>query len=216
MKKTLQTALLCLLPVVAFAQQKFTIIPSVGYAWRTASLPSNLDARNRDYFKQLKSGVNIDVAAYYRLKTNLGLGVKYNLYSSSATGTVYGYDPQTNQPVSVNLQTDDKITFVGPSLMYSNFEDARKHKLYYDLALGVISYTTKSPGSEITGSNLGLALTVGYMYQLTPMILVGPQLSYTGGTLKKFNINGVEYTAQEGEYEALHRVALSAGATFRF
>lgn len=217
MKKTLQTALLCLIPVVASAQQKFTIIPSVGYAWRTASLPDNIDARNRDYLKQLKSGLNIDVGAYYRLKTNIGLGIKYNLYTANASGTIYSYNPQNNQQVSVNMQTDDKITFIGPSLMYDNFDEvAGRHKLYYDLAVGMISYNTKSPGTEIKGSNLGLALTVSYMYQLSPKIFVGPQVSYTGGTLKKYQINGVEYEAPKEEYEALHRVALSAGAAFRF
>ncbi len=35
-------------------------------------------------------------------------------------------------------------------------------------------------------------------------------------TLKKYKINGVEYTAPEGQYEALHRVAVSAGTTSRF
>jgi len=46
--------------------------------------------------------------------------------------------------------------------------------------------------------------------------LIGPKLGLTAGTLNKMKINGVTYDFDEDQKEGLHRVSLSAAATFRF
>jgi hypothetical protein len=38
----------------SFAQQKFSIIPSVGYAWRTAEMPKGISAEEKITLKVLK------------------------------------------------------------------------------------------------------------------------------------------------------------------
>ena len=202
---------------LTFAQQKITIIPSVGYAWRVAKTADNMDASQKEYVKGLKSGFNFDIGAYYRINALTGLGIKYNLYTASHTGDFKVTNPQQNESIILNdFKTDDRISFVGPGFIYSNFEEDVKHKLYYDIAIGVISYVSKNQFVETKGSNLGLAATIGYMYEISPAVMIGPQFSYTGGVLKKYKINGTEYKLNEGEYEGLHRVAASLGATFRF
>lgn len=202
---------------MTFAQQKITIIPSVGYAWRVAKTADNMDASQKEYVKGLKSGFNFDIGAYYRVNALTGLGIKYNLYTASHTGDFKVTNPQQNESLILNdFKTDDRISFVGPGFIYSNFEEDVKHKLYYDMAVGVISYVSKNQFVETKGSNLGLAMTIGYMYGISPAVMIGPQVSYTGGVLKKYKINGSEYKLNKGEYEGLHRVAASLGATIRF
>lgn len=213
--KLFKTLAFVLLPALAFSQEKFTVIPAAGYAWRTAKFPSGIDSHTKDYIKQLKSGFNFDIGAYYRLNPVIGLGAKYNLYTASANGTFSTVDPQGNK-ISLNTETNDKIQFMGAGFIYSNFEEDVKHKLYYDMALGVISYNSQLSGLTMKGSNLGLAATVSYMYAVTPKIYIGPQLGYTAGVIKKLKVNGVETELQKDNYEGLHRVALNLGATFRF
>ncbi len=205
---------LAALPLSVVAQKKISIIPSVGYGFRTGSLPSNISNQEESYLKGLKSGVNFDIGAYYKLNNVIGLGIKYNIYSASSSGSFSGYTPEGN-PISISLSTDDTITFVGPAFLYSNFDESTKHKLYFDMGIGVISYKSKTENILFSGSNLGLASTIGYMYQLTPSIFIGPQVGYTGGTLVKAEMNGQEFDLPEDQKEALHRLTVSAGVTVR-
>lgn len=206
---------LAAIPALFSAQQKFTLIPGAGFGWRIGKIPDAYGSQMKDYLKELKSGFNFDIGGYYRVNDMIGLGLKYNLYTASASGTLTVPGPN-DQMLTGTVQTDDKINFVGPAFMYSNFDENTKHKLYYDMALGVISYTSKTGTVTIKGSNLGLAATIGYMYALSPNIYLGPQVGYTGGTLKKIKVNGVEKELDKDSYESLHRVSAGLGATFRF
>lgn len=197
------------------AQQKFSIMPAVGYAWRIAKMPEGLNADGKKYLKGLKNGVNFDVSAYYHISPQFGLGLKYSNYSASSDGRLSVGNPG-GQVLSVMVSTKDKITFFGPAFMYSNFNEATKHKLYYDMGLGVISYTTTTGNVKGKGSNLGLEGNFGYQYQVAKQFLIGPKLGFTAGTLSKMKYNGQTVDFPDGEKEGLTRVSLSAVATFRF
>lgn len=194
--------------------QKFSIIPSVGYAWRTAKTISGLSREEEEYVKGLKSGMNFDISAYYQVSNIVSVGLKYSNFSASSDGYILGY--VNNMPVSVPVTTKDQINFYGPALMISNFEEDTRHKMFIDMGLGVISYTTKTANVKGTGSNFGAELNFAYQYQITKNILVGPKLGLTAGTLTKMKINGVTYDFNDDQKEGLHRVSLSAAATFRF
>ncbi|MBB4806414.1 hypothetical protein HNP38_001686 [Chryseobacterium defluvii] len=196
------------------AQQKFSIIPSVGYAWRTAKTPSGISNETKEYIKGLKSGVNFDISAYYHLKSNIGLGLKYSNYSASSDGRITVQD-LNGQLMAETVNTKDHISFFGPAFMYSNFNQETKHKLFYDLALGVITYTTKTGTVKGTGSNLGMEANIAYQYAVSKNFFIGPKLGFTAGTLTEMKFNGT--TVEFGdEKEGLSRVSLGAAATFRF
>lgn len=197
------------------SEPRISIIPSVGYAWRLAKMPSGIPKDTKDYIKGLKSGLNIDVSAYYHLKGNGAVGIKYSNYMASSDGrlTVQGLN---GEAVSGFVSTKDNISFVGPAYMFSNFKDDTKHKLFYNIALGVITYTTKTGSVKGTGSNLGLEVNFAYQYAITHQILIGPKLGLTGGTLSKMKYNGTTVDFGEDEREGLSRLSLSAAATFRF
>ncbi|PKF74503.1 hypothetical protein [Chryseobacterium sp. PMSZPI] len=200
--------------LLSFAQQKFSFIPSVGYGWRVAETPSGLSREEKNYVKGLKSGLHIDLSAYYHIK-NLGIGVKFSNYSASSNGILSARDSQ-GYNVYVPVSTQDNITFFGPSIMYSNYNEPTNHKLFFDVALGVISYTTKTGNVKGTGSNIGLDAGFGYQYALSKNIFIGPKLSMTAGTLSKMTFNGTTVNFGDKEKEGLTRVSLSGVATFHF
>jgi hypothetical protein len=214
MIKKLITLGLFSISAMSFAQ-KVSVMPSVGYAWRTAEMPKGITYEERNYIKGLKKGVNFDISAYYHVNPILGVGLKFSNYSASSDGRLSVMDNQGNI-VTGNVSTKDNITFFGPALMISNFSEQTRHKMFIDMGLGVISYTTKTGSVKGTGSNLGAELNFGYQYQVSKNFLIGPKLGLTAGTLSKMKFNGVTYEFGEEEKEGLHRVSLSAAATFRF
>lgn len=221
MIKKLITLGLFSISVLSFAQQtenkapKISIIPSVGYGWRTAKTPPGFSKAEQDYVKGLKSGVNFDISAYYHLKNIVAIGLKYSNYNASSDGMLTVRDYNGNTFTSA-VSTKDNITFFGPALMISNFSEATRHKMYIDMGLGVISYTTKTGNVKGTGSNLGAELNFAYQYQISKNFLIGPKVGLTAGTLNKMKFNGQTIEFGEDQKEGLHRVSLSAAATFRF
>lgn len=197
---------LLLMPLVCAAQKKITIIPTAGYGWRINKISDKLNEQEREYMKDLKSGMNFGISAYYQINDQMGLGVKYDLYTASAVGSLSSYSL-----ITIN----DEITFIGPSFLYSNFEEKSRHKLYYDVAVGLLSYTSKTNFATAKGSNMGLAASFAYMYAITPAIYIGPQFSYTAGVLKSMSVNGQQKMLEKGQYEGLHKVALGAGVAIR-
>ena len=191
-------------------QSKVTVMASAGYAWRTAKIPSGTAYYLKNHFEKLTSGFNFDISAYHRIGPNMGLGLKFNRYSSSA---------QTS-PAGVYLSTKDRIIFIGPSFMYSNFERETPHKIYYDMAIGYVQYTSNTfvntQKIENKGSALGLYSTIGYQYAVSRSFLIGPQIGFGLGVLKSYTENGVRKTLGNGEKEGLGRVSLAATATIRF
>ena len=191
-------------------QSKVTVMASAGYAWRTAKIPSGTAYYLKNHFEKLTSGFNFDISAYHRIGPNMGLGLKFNRYSASA---------QTS-PAGVYLSTKDRIIFIGPSFLYSNFERETPHKIYYDMAIGYVQYTSNTfvntQKIENKGSALGLYSTIGYQYAVNRSFLIGPQLGVGLGVLKSYTENGVRKTLGNGEKEGLGRVSLAATATIRF
>ncbi|THV57395.1 MULTISPECIES: hypothetical protein [Chryseobacterium] len=198
---------------LSFAQ-KFSIRPSVGYAWRTAKTISGLSREEEQYVKGLKNGLNFDIAAHYEVKNGLAFGLKYSNYSASSDGFLLGN--VNGMPVSVPVTTKDNITFFGFSGLISNNHLSTRHKVFADIALGVLSYTTKTGSVKGTGSTFGAEVDFGYQYQVSKNFLIGPKVGLSGGTLNKMKINGVTYKFDDDQKEGLHRVSLSAAATFRF
>jgi len=195
-------------------QQKFTIMPSVGFGWRLAATPKGINNETKNYIKGLKSGVNFDISAYYNVK-NVGIGVKYSNYSASSDGRLTVQD-QNGNFVSANVSTKDHIIFVGPALMYSNYNEDTKHKLFMDFGIGTITYKTVTGNVTGKGTNIGLEADFAYQYAVSKNFYIGPKLGFTAGTLSKMKYNGQTIHFEDDQKEGLARVSLSAAATFRF
>lgn len=194
---------------------KFSIIPSVGYAWRTAKTPDGIPQNQKDYIKGIKSGVNFDISAYYNVKNNWALGLKFSRFSASTEGNLTVANPNNGSSITAFASTKDHITFFGPAFMYNNFNEDTKHKLFYDFSVGYISYTTTTGNVKGKGGNAGFDLNIAYQYAINNQIFVGPKLGYTVGTLSEMKFNGQSMDLSENK-EGLGRVNLNLAATFRF
>ena len=191
---------------------KVAIMASAGYAWRTAEIDDSITYPFRSHVEKLTSGFHFDISAYHRIAPNMGLGLKFNRYSASAETSLAG----------VYLNTKDRIIFIGPSFMYSNFEMDTPHKFYWDVALGYQQYTSSNNFSglgnfEVKGSSVGLYSTIGYQYAVSRSFLIGPQLGFGLGAVKVHAENGRSISlGNNEEKEGLGRVSLAATATVRF
>ena len=195
-------------------QSKVAIMASAGYAWRTAEIDGSITYPFRSHVEKITSGFHFDISAYHRIAPNMGLGLKFNRYSASAETSLAG----------VYLNTKDRIIFIGPSFMYSNFEMDTPHKFYWDVALGYQQYTSSNNFSglgnfEVKGSSVGLYSTIGYQYAVSRSFLIGPQLGFGLGAVKLHVENGRSIALANNnndKKEGLGRVSLAATATIRF
>jgi hypothetical protein len=224
MIKKLVTLGLFSISLLSFAQEteikvpihpKFNITSSIGYAWRLAKTPSELSRQEREYLKGIKSGVNFDVAARYEVKKGFLVGFKYSNYSASTSGRFSVADNQGNL-ITANISTKDNISFYGPSVVLTNDNQPTNHKLSMDIALGAITYTTKTGNVKGKGTTLGAELDFAYQYQISKNFLIGPKIGISAGTLSKMSYNGQTIEFGDDQKEGLARLSLSAAATFRF
>jgi len=204
----------------------FLLTANVGPSFRVASSPDGLTSEQKDYFKKLKSGLSYDVTAYYVKDGKAGYGVKYNVYKSS--GTIYDQkitlgDGSTS--IQGDFSDDITISFIGPSFLLTEDQHARVGEANLEIALGYMGYQNKSGVAgfpvKITGGNLGMIGGMGYHFRITPHFLVGPQVSFVGGVLKKLKYeyaDGSTWTdnLDKDDYENLWRIDLAIGAKYRF
>ena len=191
---------------------KVAIMASAGYAWRTAEIDGSITYPLRSHVEKITSGFHFDISAYHRIAPNMGLGLKFNRYSASAETSLGG----------VYLSTKDRIIFIGPSFMYSNFEMDTPHKFYWEAAIGYQQYASSNNFSglgniELKGSSVGLYSTIGYQYAVSRSFLIGPQLGFGLGAVKPHVENGRSLSlGNNDKKEGLGRVSLAATATIRF
>lgn len=210
-------------PLFCIAQQKsmpsakprIAVVPAVGYAWRLAKSPENLTQDTKSYVKGLKNGLDISIGTYYLLSGNGAVGLKYSGYFTSSEGRITVQNT-TGQSVTGAVSTTDNINFFGAAYMFSNFKSDTRHKFFYDIALGLITYTTKTGNVKGTGSNIGSDINFAYQYAITERFFIGPKIGLTAGTLTEMSFNGVSYDFAEDQREGLTRLSASAAATFRF
>lgn len=206
-------------------KSNFLISVSGGFAWRVGGTAKNLDEVQKNIVRDLKSGTSIDASVYYKPKQT-GFGVKFNKFNSSTS--VSGIDVVMADNFLIEnttLNVNDKITFIGPSFYIDANDVKSKHHGMMDLALGYLGYNSVSKVSnrtyEINSGTFGMIANIGYRYCFNKYISVGPQVSFVGGVLKSYEIEGPNnfrkrIKLEKDNYENLWRIDLSLGATFRF
>lgn len=225
MKKTI--VLLFLIGCSVFGQSKkdtrFIVNANVGPSFRLAKNPEGLPSEFEDYYKEIKSGLSYDISAYYVVHDR-GYGLKYNVFhSKNDYSSSTNLDPIINYPY--NFSDDITISYIGPSFIYTELPSADVGEAFLEFSLGYVFYKNKAMLNyerfTYKGGNLGVVAGGGYHFRLNKQFLVGPQVSFIGGTLRKLkveNSNGSSQTISlnEDEYESLWRIDLSVSAKFRF
>jgi hypothetical protein len=206
-------------------ESNFLLLANVGQSFRVGATPKGLSSELKNYMKKLKSGLSYDFSAYYLKDSQTGIGIKYNVYKSDELlqNQVITFNDGTTDIGSVS--DDITIAFIGPSFIISENEKAKTGEANLELALGYILYKNQaklaSQKFTIKGGNLGMIGGMGYHFRLTPHFLIGPQVNFAGGVLKKYKLiysDGRSQTInlKDDELENLWRIDLSIGAKFRF
>ena len=210
---------------ISYKRSKFLFLANIAQSYRLASSPDGLNSEQKKYFRDLKSGISYDLTAYYVKDGRNGFGVKYNVYQSSGTIKNQSIILNDGTVISGAFSDDISITFIGPSIILSENESARTGEANLELAIGYIGYQNNSKiiGNplKITGGNLGMIGGMGYHFRLAPNFLIGPQVNFIGGMLKKLKYTYADGTSEtiklnEEEYENLWRIDLAIGAKLRF
>jgi hypothetical protein len=208
-----------------YKKSKFLISVSGGFAWRVGGTAKNLDEVQKVIARDLKSGKSIDASVYYK-PDKTGFGLKFNKFNASTL--ISGIDVVMADNFSIEnttLEVNDNITFTGPSFYIDANDINSKHHGMMDFAFGYLDYNSILKVSnrtyEINSGTFGMIANIGYRYCFNKYISVGPQVSFVGGVLKSFEIDGPNgfrknIKLDKDNYENLWRIDLSLGATFRF
>lgn len=208
-----------------YKKSKVLVLANAGFAFRVGGAPDGLTSEQEKYIKKLNSGSSFDISAYYLKDEVGGFGIKYNVYKSDGV--------LRNQPLTLDDGTvirgdfsdDIKISYIGPSFIYTESQDAKLGEANLEVSMGYIAYQNNSKvigvPVKITGSNLGMVAGMGYHFRITPNILLGGQVNFIGGVLKKIKMTYPDGTSEtiklgEDELENLWRIDLAIGAKFRF
>ena len=209
----------------SYKRSKFLILANIAQSFRVAGTPSGLNSEQKKYIKQLKSGLSYDISTYYLKDSESGFGLKYNVYLSDGIIKNQPLVLQDGTTIRGDFTDDIKIAFIGPSFIMSQNENAKLGEANLEIALGYMSYVNNSTvigaPTKISGGNLGMIGGMGYHFRLIPSVLLGPQVNFAGGVLRKLKFkypDGTEETVKldEDNFENLWRIDLALSAKFRF
>ena len=161
--------------------------------------------------------MSYDLGFYYQKNDISGFGLKYNAYTSKGKG--FSSDLG-------NFGDNIRITFIGATMFVADNEDAKVGEAFLEVGLGYIgykndSYINTNNNIKFTGGNLGLDVGAGYHFRVGKHFLIGPQIAFIGGVLKKIKVeypDGTSETINLGkeELESLYRFDFNVSAKIRF
>jgi opacity protein-like surface antigen len=201
--------------------QNIRIGLSAGYSYHIAKVHEDVPSDFEDYTRKLKSGLNLGVDITYFFTEYIGAGIKYNRFTTSnSMDNVYIEDINGNRRYGT-MSDDILINFIGPMLSTRLLNYDKTNAFYMNLALGYIGYTNDKvlvDDYQITGNTIGLSYDIGYKIGLNENISFNFQLTFVSGSLTEYVIDeGIQEKTiklEEGEYESLHRIDISAGLSF--
>jgi len=201
--------------------QKFLVNVSAGPSFRLAKVPSGYSPQIENYIKNLKSGFSYDISAYYMLRPTKGIGVKYNTYNSKGTLANISLTAPNGDKGFGTTSDNITITHIGPSYIFAQKSEMVEYK--FDLSIGYMGYINKSyilGDYNIKGATFGLTGGFGLNFNINKNISLGPQVSFIGGAIKEFTIDGVNgYNTTiklNNNVESLWRIDLGLNAIARF
>lgn len=200
------------------AQKKVSIVAGSGYAWRLGKYPMTLSENRRNHLEKMRSGFTHNVAVYYNILPNFGIGLKYYHFEVDKASHFWAYSAPLQKDVLVSTYSSDRMDYYGIGGIYSNFDNKNtRHKYYIDGTVGIMkykqdTYVTYNGERDFMINNFALAGNIGYMYEFTPNILVGPQISGTAGIINEITMGGIKLKQKV----SLFSISANIGATIRF
>jgi hypothetical protein len=192
---------------------RFTISANIGPAWRTDGIPDAIYDGERDFYKDLTSGYQMNIAGDYFFSDNYGIRLAYQRFSSTADLSPNGQTLLTGE-IAMNV--------VYPAFV-ARFA-TKNQKWLFDGSVGVgyiddwetgnsgvLNQTFEANGSAICGQ-----FTLGAQYFITKELGIGINFTYTGGSLSADNTDfeGVPITIDDNEKTSLNHIGLLFGLRY--
>ncbi len=232
MKKILISVILLLNCIAAMAQSaggnttvnesRWLLSADVNFAYRLGKTPDGLSAAAKDYNDDLKSGISYSLGLYYKFHKYMGVGLKFNSFSSEASiSNTYAFSPN-GQEGYTTISDDINIFFVGPAFIFD-----RKFGIGHftaETALGYMEYRNNMyilGNYKYTGETMGATLGASYKFEVLKGLSVGPQITLVTGSVTEFDVKGpngysVTFDKDNDEAESLWHFDAGISATYRF
>jgi len=181
-----------------------------GWGYRLAKTNPDVDDRYKDLIKGMRSGAQFGGDFMYYFSENMGVGLKYNHFSTSTEKQL-----DTVRISKINTGTDFYGAMFGGRIYNKKYTGA----FIINISLGYLHYTENGLIQEgpyrATGGTLGAAWDLGYDFKITPVIAVGAQITGFSGALRSMtreDNNGISTrTLQDGQAESMTRIGITAG-----
>ena len=232
MKQFFSAALFCLLAATTANAQdndkvsdpKFLVTANVNYGYMLAKIDNSITGIQRQYLKNLKSGVSYDLSAYYMVGDGLGFGLKFNSFNSSESLNGVSVTAPNGDSGYGRISDDITISLYSIGEIYKFGNPGSRHSGFAEAAIGYMRYTNNAyalGNYTLTGGTLGSTLTVAYQYEVAKNFAIGPKFALLAGSIRKYDIegpNGFRDRLRLGnnESESLLRMDLGIVASYRF
>ncbi len=172
------------------------------------------------YYKRMKSGIYANADLMCQISPKYGVGIKYKFFDTS--GNIEGFvDPQDGvNLIYTTYKEQIYVNFTGTTFFYQQFIGSQKSfKLTTAYSLGLTTYRNEAEYLSgyylLTGKNLGIDLSLGLEYFITPKLSVGADLSDFVSSIRKMKVSdGTSTTTldlDKDNYENLSRLDFSLG-----
>lgn len=203
---------------------KFIVSANFNYAYRLAKIDKSYSDIQRQYLKNLKSGLSYDISAYYMVNDFIGVGLKFNSYNSSESIDDADIIAPNGDSGFGRISDDVTISFYGVGAIYNLLERGSKHVVNMEVALGYMGYKNDAYALgdyKFKGSTFGASLSISYQYMAFENFSIGPKFGLTGGALKKVELTGPDGFSEtvkldSEDAESLSRLDMGIVASYRF
>ena len=202
---------------------KFFLTANYGFGHRTADIENNIPQLERDFQQKLKSGNSFQFKGVIKHNEFFYYGLTYSNFTSSASLNDIIYTEPTGLEGIGNTNQTNTINYFG--LVAGFYIDlfSRRDTYCFDLSLGYINYSEKRQFYnmyEATAGDLGVSFDLSYYFGLTKNFKIGPTFSFSGGAIKKYEINGSngyysKVKFDENTFLSLYRIDLMIGTYFQ-
>lgn len=203
---------------------KFIVSANFNYAYRLAKIDKSYSDIQRQYLKNLKTGLSYDISAYYMVSDFIGVGLKFNSYNSSERIDDADIIAPNGDSGFGSIADDVTISFYGVGAIYNLLERGSKHVVNMEVALGYMGYKNDAYALgdyKFKGSTFGASLSVSYQYMAFENFSIGPKLGLVGGALRKVDLTGPDgynetIKLNSENAESLSRLDMGIVASYRF
>jgi len=201
---------------------RFYIILNGGASYLLDPIADNVSDEFKDYYQNLKIGYNFGLDVNYYFNKTIGLGLKYNYFSSSNSSKGSSNDGGVTSEWDISEAI--MINFVGPTFLARFLSKKNNNAFILGVSAGYMWYKDDAVLLEpviISGNTLGLNVDASYHISLSKNFFLGISVSTTAGFLSSMTIDdgtiSETYNLENFEdYKNISRVDLSIKLGYKF